>query len=62
MDNITNTMTTLIDQATGRRRAGIAMPTCGHVSAWTGTASVKADMGLVQGYFPGNHAWRPPIS
>lgn len=62
MDNITNPMTTLIAQATGRRRSGIAMPTCGHTPAWTSTDSVKADMGLAQGYFPGNHAWRPPIS
>lgn len=61
MDNITNPMTTLIAQATGRRRSGIAMPTCGHAPAWTRTDSVKADMGLVQGYFPGNPAWRPPI-
>ena len=62
MDNITNPMTTLIAQAAGRGRSGIAMPTCGHAPASTRTDSVKADMGLVQGYFPGNHAWRPPIS
>ncbi len=60
MDNITNPMTTLIAQATGRRRSGFAMPTCGHATAWS--RSVKADMGLVQGYFPGNQVWRPPIS
>ena len=70
MDNITNPMTTLIAQAAGRRRSGIAMPialpnataTCGHAAEWTRVDSVKADMGLVQGYFPGNRAWRPPIS
>ena len=54
MNSITNTMTTLIAQATGRRRSGIAMPTCGHASAWTGTASVKGDMGLVQRPTPGD--------
>ena len=66
MDNITNPMTTLIAQATGRRRSGIALPidmsTCGHAAAWTRVDSVKADMGLVQGYFPGTQVWRPPIS
>ena len=60
MDINTNTMTALIAQATGRNRSGIAMPTCGH--KWTRVDSVKADLGPVQGYFPGNQAWRPPIS
>ena len=62
MDNITTTMTAPIAQATGRRASAFAMPTCGHAAGWTRVDSVKADMGLVQGYFPGNHAWRPPIS
>ena len=60
MDNITTTMTAQLAQVTGRRRSAFGMPTCGHAAAWTRV--VKADMGLVQGYFPGNHAWRPPIS
>ena len=62
MDNITSTMTAPIAQASRRRASAFAMPTCGHTPAWTRVDSVKADMGLVQGYFPGNHAWRPPIS
>ncbi len=67
MDNITNTMTARL---TVERPSRFAMPACGHVSEWTilrdpkavVTGSTKGDMGLAQGYFPGNPAWRPPIS
>jgi hypothetical protein len=62
MDNITTTMTAQIAPATRRRPSAFGMPTCGHTAEWTRMDSVKADMGLVQGYFPGTHAWRPPIS
>jgi hypothetical protein len=62
MDNITTTMTAQIAQATRRVPSGFGMPTCGHAAGWTRVDSVKAAMGLVQGYFPGTHAWRPPIS
>ena len=62
MDNTTNTIKAQIAQVTGRTRSAFAMPTCGHAAAWTRVDSAAADMGLVQGYFPGNPAWRPPIS
>ena len=61
MDNITTTMTAPIAQVTGRRESAFAMPTCGHAVPWTRVDSFKADMGLVQAYLPGNHAWSPPI-
>jgi hypothetical protein len=62
MDNITTTMTAHIAQASGQRPSAFGMPACGRFAEWTSVDRVKADMGLVQGYFPGNHAWRPPIS
>jgi hypothetical protein len=62
MDNITNTTTAHIAQATGQRPSAFGMPTCGRSAEWISVDRVKAAMGLVQGYFPGNPAWRPPIS
>ena len=67
MITIKNPMTAQVPSASG-------MPVSGHAFGSTATCATApttsvvrdrkaitgADMGLVQGYFPGTSAWRPP--